>query len=510
MEINDNSIKKEPLLARIGQVFYIIVEKIPFLDKGVRKGGILLKWTLTISFLILVVVLVLSLMFTLMSTRALKKAGENQCKTIAGNISAVAIPLIDTERSKLKRSLNLQDILTGISKSKIPGLEYAVLYDVSGNLAERTKSFAAHTKSNYRARRVPKEVYEEVKNVTGFEEKIITITKKDANKSDVSVTAFQYRMPFRYPDTPNVLGVIEVVFNEESILGPVNQMKLFIYILGGVILVLGIAISIFTAKSMVFPINKLALSMNSVRNGDLDFDLDIKRHDELGELGDEFNTLVDHLREKLQMQKFVSDSTISMIKEKSKKGDIGLGGSRENFAFLFSDIRGFTAMSEKLKPEEVVSILNKYLDLQAQIIKKNEGDIDKFVGDEVMAVFSGSKKVDHAFISAIEIIQAIKKLNAERMKENKITVEVGVGLHIGDVVHGRMGSRDRMDNTSIGDAVNLSSRLCSQADPGTIIVSKEILAKATKGKFMGKKMDPVKVKGKVKPIQIYTITGIKK
>lgn len=154
--------------------------------------------------------------------------------------------------------------------------------------------------------------------------------------------------------------------------------------------------------------------------------------------------------------------------------------------------------------------MNEYLDLQAQVIKKHHGDIDKFVGDEVMAVFSGDKRADNALACAIEILNKLNQLNKDREAEGLKTISVGIGLHMGDVVHGRMGSRDRMDNTSIGDAVNLSARLCSQAEPGAILASKEIVSNATKGKFLGKKLEPIRVKGKEKPIEIFGITGMKK
>ena len=125
-----------------------------------------------------------------------------------------------------------------------------------------------------------------------------------------------------------------------------------------------------------------------------------------------------------------------------------------------------------------------------------------------MAVFSGKKKADNALAAAVDIINSIEELNKRRMDGGLRTVEVGIGLNSGEVVHGRMGSRDRMDNTSIGDAVNLSARLCTQADAGTIIASKSIMAEATKKKFIGKKLDPIRVKGKEKPIPIFQVTGV--
>ena len=318
-------------------------------------------------------------------------------------------------------------------------------------------------------------------------------------------------MPFTFFSVP--VGIIEIVFTEKSILEPVRKTALYILIFSTFLMVLGLYMSTKISGGLVRPIRKLIAGMHRVRDGDLDAEINIFRHDELGDLSIEFNTMTSHLKEKLIMQKFVSNSTISMIKEKSKtnnKEDLDLGGARQNLAFLFSDVRGFTAMSEKLQPEDVVTILNEYLDKQAQIIKKHGGDIDKFVGDEIMAVFSGEGRADNALKSALDIIKALKLLNEEREETGLITVDVGIGLNMGDVVHGRMGSRDRMDNTSIGDAVNLAARLCSKAESGQILSSHELMAHAEKGRYKAKKLEPIRVKGKEKPIQIYSVTGIKK
>ncbi len=481
---------------------YRFIEFIPGLGGLVRKGGILMKWTVLISMITLMIVSLLSIIFTLMSTSVLMSSTRQLCQTIVGNISS-AESIITAERSTFKRSVILQDLVSGLAHSNINGFEYASVYDTSGMLVEKKKAYAAHTEAVKRATLIPVELYDEILKVKDVQEDKIDYVRKDNTK----VPSYRYRIPFKFFNVP--VGIIEVVFAEESILQPLKRMKLYIVIIGAFILIGGVAISLVAAQGMVKPINQLSWGISKVRAGDLQVKIDVKRHDELGDLGDEFNNFIMHLREKLQMQKFVSESTISMIKEQSKSGDVALGGHRQNLTFLFSDVRGFTAMSEKLEPEKVVSILNEYLDLQAQIIKKNHGDIDKFVGDEVMAVFSGPDKTDNALTAAIEIMNAIKKMNDERTEKNLHSVDVGIGINEGDVVHGRMGSSDRMDNTSIGDAVNLAARLCSAAEPGTILATKSSVATTAKGKFTVKKLDPIRVKGKEKPIDICQITGIK-
>ena len=494
--------KKNPASPSSIELIYRFIETIPGLSSFIKKGGILLKWTALISMITVVIVSVLSLIFILMSTSVLMSSTRQLCQTIVGNISA-AESIITAERRTFKRSVILQDLVSGLSQSNIKGLEYTAVYDTSGKLVERKKAYAAHTDAMKRASTVPADLYEEILKVKDIQEDKINYVRKDKTE----VPSFRYRIPFKFFNVP--VGIIEVVFAEESILAPLRRMKLYIVLIGAFILICGVATSLIAAQGMVRPINQLSKGISQVRAGDLRVVINVNRHDELGELGQEFNNFIVHLREKLEMQKFVSESTISAIKEQSKTGAMDLGGERLNLTFLFSDVRGFTAMSEKLQPELVMGILNEYLDLQAQIIKKNNGDIDKFVGDEVMAVFTGPNMTDDALTAAIDIVEAIKKMNDERIKKGQHTVEVGIGIHSGDVVHGRMGSRDRMDHTSIGDVVNLSARLCSHAEAGTILVTKTLIAGATKGKFVGKKLEPIRVKGKEKPIDVFQITGMK-
>ncbi len=491
-----------------GFSIYDLIEKIEPLKNIVIRGGIRFKWGIIISVLILIVVILLSTIYVAMSTNALLTANDKLCQTIAQNIASTE-SIITGEKKLFKRSLILQDVLNKLSQSKIEGLVYAAVYDIFGKkgragiLGERKNTIVAHTDTAKKGRRIPKNILKELKEIND------TVKSKIMLESDNSkVPSYQYRIPFTFFGSR--VGVIEIVFTEESILGAVNRAKLYIILSGLIMLIIGIAISTLTSKRMVRPIRDLTEGVHRVGGGDLDVDMEVVTHDEIGILTDEFNKMTDHLREKLQMQKFVSKSTVDMVRKKAKTGDIDLGGTKEDFAFLFSDVRGFTAMSEKLKPEEVVSILNKYLDLQSQIIKKHGGDIDKFVGDEVMAVFTGKKKADNSISAAVEIISEIEKFNKKRQNEGIRTVDVGIGLNSGEVVHGRMGSRDRMDNTSIGDAVNLAARLCSQAEAGTILASKVIMSEATKKTFVGKKLDPIRVKGKAKPIPIYQITGKKK
>ena len=178
-----------------------------------------------------------------------------------------------------------------------------------------------------------------------------------------------------------------------------------------------------------------------------------------------------------------------------------LGGERRRCTFLFTDVRGFTSLSEKLEPEEVTEIMNKALTIQADAVKKYGGMVDKYIGDAMMAIFNAPmdlKKHEHqAILAALEI--------KTKMKESDLDIDIGIGVNTGDAVIGNMGSDTRFDYTAIGDAVNLAARLESSCKTvGKDLVIGEETIKNYNG-TMYQKLDSIHVKGKEKPINIYTI-----
>ena len=185
-----------------------------------------------------------------------------------------------------------------------------------------------------------------------------------------------------------------------------------------------------------------------------------------------------------------------------------LGGEDREVTILFTDIRGFTAMSEKMEPEKVVLTLNEYFSEMIDIVFKYNGTLDKIIGDELMIVFgaplSSKDDTDRALITAIEMQKKIIELNKLRKKRNEPPILVGAGINKGRVVSGNIGSRDMMDYTVVGDTVNLGARLCSAASAGEIIVSGQVKDSAVND-FNFKELKPILVKGKKDKIDIYQV-----
>ena len=205
-------------------------------------------------------------------------------------------------------------------------------------------------------------------------------------------------------------------------------------------------------------------------------------------------------------KRYVSKQVVDNLLEDDTK--LNLGGEEREVTILFTDIRGFTSMSEDMKPEEVVTTLNEYFSEMIDIVFKYNGTLDKIIGDELMVVFgaplAAEDDTERALNTAVEMQNKIKELNNTRKKRKEKAVLVGAGINKGYVVSGNIGSRDMMDYTVIGDTVNLGSRLCSAAGPGEIIVSKEVI-KNQDNNFNFEELVPINVKGKKDKINIFKV-----
>lgn len=192
----------------------------------------------------------------------------------------------------------------------------------------------------------------------------------------------------------------------------------------------------------------------------------------------------------------------------ASKSDVKLGGVRKDVTLLFVDIRGFTPLSEKMEPEEVIVILNEYLDLATRAVFEYDGTLDKFMGDGVMAIFGAPiEQEDHAE-RAVKAALFMKKqgddLSDKLLEKYDRTVRFGVGINSGPAVIGNIGSHDRLDYTAIGDTVNLAARLESNAKPNQVLISEDTY-QLVKNMFKCEELDPIKVKGKEKMVQIYEV-----
>jgi len=223
--------------------------------------------------------------------------------------------------------------------------------------------------------------------------------------------------------------------------------------------------------------------------------------------------LTEILRRRKVVSAFKKYVAPQVVDEISKQGDfkIVLGGESRDIAVLFVDIRGFTPMSESLEPEQVVEILNEYLQLTTESIFKNGGTLDKFIGDATMAVFNAPFDLDdyiyRAVCTARDIAAGSQELEEKLMKRFGKTVSFGIGVNCGRAVVGNIGCDFRMDYTAIGDTVNTAARLESNAKKGQILIS-EYVYEAVKDRVEVTEIGEIPLKGKSKGVFVYQVDKV--
>ncbi|MFO0746438.1 MAG: adenylate/guanylate cyclase domain-containing protein [Myxococcota bacterium] len=186
------------------------------------------------------------------------------------------------------------------------------------------------------------------------------------------------------------------------------------------------------------------------------------------------------------------------------------GGAMREATVLFSDIRGFTPLSERYHAQEIVGMLNDYFDVMVDVVFRWGGTLDKFIGDALMAIWGAPiGDVEHcqrAVAAALEMQTALADFNASRMGMGRPEIKIGIGVATGELVAGYMGSTRAMGYTVIGDVVNTAARLCSSAGAGEVLVSRAVYDKAGEV-FACQSLPPMTLKGKAEPVVVYRVTG---
>ena len=321
-----------------------------------------------------------------------------------------------------------------------------------------------------------------------------------------------YPVTFPRKEGQRLVGFSVVTYLKEILDRPYFQAKVFVFSISAVFFYASIIIVLFLADFIANPIIFLCgnirktanilrgmISSNAAVEADrLIFEENIKTHDEIKTLSIELKNIISLIRGILP---YVSFHTIQNAEK-----NLSSKSTTRDLCFLFTDIRGFTSMCENMQPREVINILNRYLDLETKIIFENGGDVDKYVGDEIMAFFSGPKKEINACKAAMEIRKAMRREQKAALKEGSALVSIGIGINSGPVVFGPVGSKTRKDFTSIGDTVNLAARLegANKEYGSKSIISEDVYKNLSKD-FICRELDFVAVKGKTEAVRIYEI-----
>jgi class 3 adenylate cyclase len=342
----------------------------------------------------------------------------------------------------------------------------------------------------------------------GTEAHLPTLQVVRANRSLVVAA------PILYSDVP--IGEAQVSLDLRVLVDPVVQSNREQLTAAAVAVVcLGVFAGVIFVALLVGPLKRLRVGVERLAQGDVTARVPPTSRDEVGELTRAFNEMGDSLQQKQRIQnafgRYVNDYVLAQLLDGTE--DEGSLGSEREVTVLFADIRRFTRLSEGLKAQEVVALLNDVFQIVSDRILERGGTIDKFIGDSVMAYFGAPvPHKDHALravSAATDIIRAVAERNS-RVADTRqpagahLPVEIGIGVHSGVVVVGNIGSDRRTDFTAIGDAVNVAHRLEKLAQPGEILVS-EAVQRYVRGaiplRFEGERH----LAGREEPVHVYAV-----
>jgi len=260
------------------------------------------------------------------------------------------------------------------------------------------------------------------------------------------------------------------------------------------------------------PIKSLVEAARRISAGDFAINLKHRGRDEIATLSIAFNEMALGLEERDRVKETFNKFHNKEIADKLLSGEVKLGGERKEATVFFSDVRGFTALSESMEPEQVVEMLNEYMTRMVRVIRSHGGIVDKYVGDAIMALWgvpiTGEDDTYRAVRACLAMREDLAKLNDLRIARGQPVLKIGMGLNTGPLIAGNIGSDEKMEYTVIGDAVNLASRIESMTkEYGTdLLISKRVFEQVG-SRFILENCASAKVKGKANAIEIYKVRG---
>ncbi len=322
-----------------------------------------------------------------------------------------------------------------------------------------------------------------------------------------------------------LIGKYESYFGDNSINSDtgiiyINMFDTYIMLIGTFS---GIMISFFylllfirwTTRDIVYPVRELLLNMQRTGRGEMESYSIVRTNDEIGELTEGYNEMSGRLKDYIENISKMNEANARFVPKqfleylgKDSIADIQLGDQvQKEMTVLFSDIRSFTSISEQMTPKENFNFLNNYLGYMEPVIRNNNGFVDKFMGDSIMALFPDN--TEDAINAAIEMRIKLIEFNHIISQFGQAPIDSGIGIHTGSLMLGIVGGEGRMEGTVISDAVNLASRLegLTKLYGSSIIITEETLIKISDPtSYHYRFLDIVKVKGKKEAVYIFEIT----
>ncbi|WP_438854508.1 adenylate/guanylate cyclase domain-containing protein [Agromyces sp. M3QZ16-3] len=299
--------------------------------------------------------------------------------------------------------------------------------------------------------------------------------------------------------------------NPQAIVDNLVLVQLFIL---GVGLVTGVVTAVLVARAIVEPLDALQAGMRRVEEGDLDARVMVTTNDELGYLGERFNAMTAGLRQGERVRELFGLYVSTEVAQAAVESGAGLGGTLVDCSVLFSDIRDFTTLSERMPPDRLVDVINRYMTAMVAVVVEHGGVVTRFGGDSILAVFGTPLNpmpdhADRALRAAFGMRRALASFNAAETVDRLPNLESGIGIATGPAIAGNIGGRERIEYTVMGDTVNLAARLeDTTKDAGAPILVSSATYDALDGMrgVRATALTDVRIKGKREPVTAYAVS----
>jgi adenylate cyclase len=332
----------------------------------------------------------------------------------------------------------------------------------------------------------------------------------DAPNTDGDMRRFFYRQMANPQTVDAKPWILLTEIDEAEALKPLTELRDELASGVAVIIAISLIIAWSTARSLGRPITTLEDVAGSIEAGDFTRSSRLIGQDAFSRLGGAFDRMTKGLQERDRVKDVFGRYIAKQAAERLLKGPLDLDGEAKRVTILFSDIRGFSSMAETMTPEQVVLFLNEYFSEMVDAVMEQEGMLDKFIGDGLMAVFgSFGDQPDHArraVLASLRMKALLAKINGERAIAGKAPVEIGIGIHTDEVIVGSIGSKQRLEFTHIGDGVNTASRVQAlNKEYHTTILITGATFEALGGEFNARRIAEVTLRGKTKSLPIYEV-----
>ena len=303
------------------------------------------------------------------------------------------------------------------------------------------------------------------------------------------------------------VGLFAALRSRDAELEPFRAFQRSVLFVGLVGVILAAMASRLFARGLARPLQRLVEVTNKIREGDYQSEVEVTSGDEIGSLAKAFRALLVELREKQVMEKFISQSAADMIRRTDATANVG--GETRPVTVLFSDLKAHAILrGEMSEPSSVLTRVNEALSRQADLVERYGGQVDKFVGDRMMAVFDGDDRVWPAIRCAVSI-QHLMELGDETDETDETDREdalvPSIGVSSGEAVFGAVGSSDRLDYTLLGPAVHPAGRLASDAHPGEVLLSQDAY-ESVKDRTAAEPLAPLTLHGFDAPVPVYSLS----